>query len=153
MGIAICGMADGRILPEDRELWGMPWDTEWVNMDVLFDMHHPSLLSDSHIKRLKDVWVPLYMQESFYPDVKEYPLEEVIETVGDYFACSISYMLALAIHRDIDDIVVTGVTGSEEYSSQRPSIEYLIGLARGKGLKVNILGDTDLFSGKRYGYI
>lgn len=153
MAVAICGMADGRELPEGCELWGMPWDKDWVRMDLMFDMHHPSLLTDSHIDRLKEVWAPLYMQDEFYPNVKAYPLEDVINSVGDYFACSVSYMLALAIHQGIKEIILTGVTGSEDYSSQRPSIEYFIGLARGKGLSVEILGETDLFSGRRYGYI
>lgn len=152
MGVAICGMAE-REIPKGYELWGMPWDAEWVRMDVMFDMHHPSLLTDKHIERLKEVWVPLYMQEEFYSNARRYPLEKVIKSVGDYFACSISYMLGLAIHRGIKDIVITGVTGSEDYATQRPSIEYLIGLARGRGLNVDILGETELFSGKRYGFI
>ncbi len=152
MGVAICGMAE-REIPEGYERWGMPWDAEWVKLDILFDMHHPSLLTDEHIGRLKEVWQPLYMQEEFYPNVTVYPLEKVMESVGDYFACSISYMLGLAIHRNIRDIVLVGVTGAENYASQRASIEYLIGFARGKGLSVEILGNTELFTGKRYGYV
>lgn len=122
-------------------------------MDVMFDMHHPCLMPDAHSERLREVWVPLYMQDEFYPNAQIYPIDDVIQTVGDYFSCSVSYMIALAIYQDVKDIFITGVSGSEDYSSQRPSIEYLIGMARGKGLNVEILGDTELFSGKRYGYI
>lgn len=152
MGVAIVGMAE-REIPEGYELWGMPWDAEWTRFDVLFDMHDPALVPESHRKRLNDVFQPLYMQQVFYPNVTAYPLREVVEAVGDYFLCSIAYMLGLAIQRNINDIVLIGVSGAEDYSAQRPNIEYLIGLARGRGLKVDILGDTELFSGKRYGYL
>ena len=150
MAIAICGMGP-RELPTDRELWGMPWDPEWTKMDVMFELHHPSMLDDNHIERLQDLWQPLYMQDNFYNNATRYPIESAIEIVGDYFTCSISYMLAFAIYHKIDDIELHGVTGTEGYAEQRANIEYIIGIAKGRGYKVKVCGESELLKGERYG--
>jgi hypothetical protein len=66
---------------------------------------------------------------------------EVSETIyGDYFNSSVGFMLALAIHEGAEEIAIYGVDmrADEEYGYQRPNCEYLIGLARGKGIKVHI---------------
>ena len=153
MAIAICGMSPDREIPKGFELWGMPWDSEWTRMDVLFDMHDPALMPEKHKERLEDCFVPLYMQKVYHPNVTAYPLREVIDIVGDYFHCTIAYMIAFAIFKKVHDVVLVGVTGSEDYSSQRASIEYMIGVARGRGISVHVLGETDLFSGERYGFL
>lgn len=145
-------MAENRVIPKGYELWGMPWDAEWTRMDVLFDMHHPDDVTEKIRERDMDVWQPLYMQEGFYSNATRYPIESVIKIVGDYFSCSIAYMLGFAIYHKVETIVITGVTAAENYAEQRPCIEYLIGVLRGQGATVEIIGDTMLFTGKRYGY-
>ena len=49
-----------------------------------------------------------------------------------------AYMLALAIYEGVDKVGIWGVDlhCDSEYSYQRPNMEYLIGLARGRGMKV-----------------
>lgn len=151
MAIAICGMAEGRVLPEGRELWGMSWDPEYARMDVLYDIHHPDDVPEWVARRNMDAWQPLYMQDNYYTRATRYPIEDVIKMMGDYYSCSIAFMLAHAIVRGIDDISLVGVTGSENYAHQRPCLEYLIGFARGKGLNVEVIGETALLKGERYG--
>lgn len=152
MGIVIAGMAE-REIPEGYEVWGMPWDPEWTRFDVMFDLHHPSLLDEKHANKVKEVYQPLFMQEEFYPNAQVYPLDDVIAITGDYFSCTISYILGYAIYKDVKDIIIVGVTGDEDYSYQRPGLEYMIGVARGRGINVDIRGKTELFTGDRYGYI
>ncbi len=160
------------------ELWGLPWDNGWwANCDRLFEMHDIDLIQkpeakrhNGYIDKLKNVDVPLYMQQAYFPNVTPYPVEEVADLVGDYFNSSIAYMIALAIHEGVDEIGIWGVdmTDSEEYAYQRPNAEYLIGLARGRGIKVTIpeesyllrfnaqgipLGTMFPHYPKRYGYL
>lgn len=81
-----------------------------------------------------------------------------------YFTNSISYMIALAIHEGYKTIAVYGVdmaTGSwyehlgkanagqnAEYYFQRPSCEYYLGVAVGKGIKVEIPSSADLLKAR-----
>lgn len=152
MDVAIVGMGE-RDIPEDFELWGMPWDDEWTRFDVLFDIHHESLSTDKEIERAKDSWVPLYMQEPIYPHAIKYPIDDVIEVTGDYFSCSICYMIGLAILKELPSVDIFGVSGEEDYSHQKPAIEHMIGVARGRGMKVTVHGGSLLKQDVRYGYI
>jgi hypothetical protein len=78
----------------------------------------------------------------------EYPYKRVMECIGeDYFQSSIAYAFALAITEIVkndwnivSEIALYGVDVSPdgEWVYQRANIEYLIGLARGLGIKVTI---------------
>lgn len=69
-----------------------------------------------------------------------------------YFTNSISYMIALAIDWAYSEIHVYGVdmatsgpmTGNGEYAMQRPSCEYYLGIAMGRGIKTFIPAQADL---------
>ena len=64
-------------------------------------------------------------------------------------------MIALAIYEKYDVIELYGVDMSvdTEYSVQRPSVEYWLGIAKGKGIKTYVpTGSTLLKSFGRYGY-
>lgn len=150
--VAIVGMSDSCELAPwgdpSWQKWGLPWhDGYWPKFDRLFEMHDMRLLTGEHSKRrygyleyLQECDVPLYTQEN-------YPIDEVAETIGAYyFNSSIAYMMALAIHEGAKEISIFGVDmkGDDEYGYQRPNMEYLIGLAREKGIKVNILEDSPL---------
>jgi hypothetical protein len=96
--------------------------------------------------RLKNLaeFVPIYTTrpESWLPNSQVYPLDEVIEkTLGgiDYFQSSIAYMFALAIHQGYREITVAGVDlVSADYKSQRCNLEWMVGLAQGRGVDVLI---------------
>jgi hypothetical protein len=151
MAIAICGMGP-RKLPKDRELWGMPWDPDWTEMDVLFEIHNIEDLEPSRIERVQDVWQPLYMQDNYVTQATRYPIESIIKLSQGYEpACSISFMLGFALYNKVMDIELHGVTGREEYEMQRPNIEYFIGLGRGMGADIKVCGDSALLTGERYG--
>lgn len=138
------------------EKWGMPWDTAgWTRMDRLFEPHDIKFLRVCPLKsnpdffdRLRDCQT-LYMQSECaeVPNAIAYPSAEVSKTIGgQYLNSTVAYMLALAVHEGAEEIGLWGVDmdlGSE-YFMQRPNAEYLIGLARGRGIKVHIPDESPL---------
>lgn len=129
----------------DWEIWGLPWDEGyWLRMSRLFEMHDLRLLQSAaskrgpdYLERLQEIDVPLYMQEQYFPNVTPFPFDC---TPRRYYNSSIAYAIALAIHENAEEIAVYGVDmkGDDEYGYQKPNIEYLLGLAEGRGIKVTI---------------
>lgn len=148
--VVIVGLSQtthGDVPWEKPDIWGLPWDEGyWRRFSRLFEMHDLSLIRDvpcrpvGYEDRLRSVEVPLYMQEQYFPEATRYPFEAVAETTTDYFNSSIGYMLALAIHEQYERISIFGVDmkADDEYGYQKPNAEYLIGLARGRGIEVLI---------------
>ena len=160
MAVAIIGLSPStKDNYPDVELWGLPWDEGcWVKYDRLFEMHdlslieeHPDARPRGYLDRLKSL-DNLYMQEDYFGNIR-YPFEAVAETTGAYWNSSIAYMLALAVHEEHEDIYILGVDmkADEEYFYQRPNLEYLIGVAKGKGLRVHIPDESPVM--KFYGVI
>lgn len=129
---------------ESWELWGLPWDSfGWPFFKRSFEMHDMRLLKSEHCKRDQGYFdrlrecQGLYMQEAYpeIPNAKQYPFEAC-----EYINSSIAYAMAMAIHEGAEEIGVYGVDmkADDEYGYQKPNMEYLIGLARGKGIKVHV---------------
>lgn len=149
MKVAVVGLSDSaRFAPweeGDWQLWGLPWhEGQWRYMQRLFEMHDLRLLQSEHCKRpagymdrLKECQ-PYMQTDSEYG--RRYPFEEVAATTGAYWNSSIAYALAMAIHEGAEEIGLWGVDmkGDDEYGYQRPNVEYLLGLARGRGIKVHV---------------
>lgn len=125
---------------------------------------------EKHIDWLAEQSHPIYLQreDERVPTGVRYPLEEIeadMETRfghpsdQPYWTNHVSYMILLAMFERVDRIGVWGVDmalseGPEgEYGYQRPSCEYLLGLARGAGIEVFVPGESDLLKAiHRYGY-
>lgn len=152
------------------EIWGLndlykfKAEDDVQRWDRWFEMHEPSLKGnderhsfDQRVAEFNKWKCPVYMQAK-HPEVPtsiEYPLATMIEQYGNYFTNSISYMIALAIHEGAKEIGIYGVdmSTSEEYGSQRPSVEYYLGIAKGKGIKLDIHPACDLLKARfLYGY-
>lgn len=157
MKVAIVGLSPSTHnqapwLDPEWEIWGLPWDEGyWVHMNRHFEMHDMQLLQSEHSKRPEGYMERLkecnaYMQEEYFPGVRRYPFEEVAETTCGYWNSSIAYAMALAIHEGAEEIGIYGVDmkGDDEYGYQKPNMEYLVGLARGKGIKVHIPDESPL---------
>lgn len=149
------------------EIWGLnnlyafiPRYTRW------FEMHDPAqilgLYGQPYVDFLKGCTVPLYMQKHVpeYPASIAFPLAELGAQGyggedGQFWPSSISYMLALAISEQPAEIALYGIdlVGGDEHSLQREGCGFLIGLARGRGIKVTIPPAASLLkSSYRYGY-
>lgn len=113
------------------------------------------------IPGLGTLGIPIYMQQ-LWPEVPNaiiYPLEHIKNQFGDYFTNSISYQIALAIDEGFEEIHVFGVDMAvsspqllhDEYSHQRPSVEYFLGIAIGRGIKIFVPDTADLLK-TRYLY-
>lgn len=156
----------------DWELWTLAWDPVPVT-HRMFETHQNFRMymgnkedGDWHVSGLRMAKVPVYMLDK-QDDIEQcvrYPVEEITKLVGKatskqtpYLESSIAYMLALAIHEKVDRVGIWGVDlhCESEYAYQRPNLEYLIGLARGRGIKVFIPPQSALLShayGVPYGY-
>jgi len=148
------------------EIWGenqlyrfIPRATRW------FEMHEDPLADQvpgtDYAKWMRECPMPLYMirHNPDYPNSIEYPIEPLAAHFGEYFASSVSYMIALAIAEGMEEIGVWGVDmiHESEYGYQKPACEYLLGYAKGKGIKVHVPAESALLkpygrTGWRYGY-
>lgn len=110
---------------------------------------------DQYLLSLQALNVPIYMQQpvGIVPNAVEYPLKQVLEAFPrKYFTNTISYEIALALLNGFKEIWIYGVDmavssplrGQNEYSHQRPSCEYFIGIAEGRGVKVVLPDECDL---------
>lgn len=98
-----------------------------------------------------------------HPDIPmsvEYPMDKIKEEFGKgnnpedpYLMSTIDYMLALAIHEGVDEIRIYGINMSTEteFVHQRPSCEYWMGIAQGRGIKIVIPDHCPMLQGRLYG--
>lgn len=95
-----------------------------------------------HLKWLSNCTIPVYMQEvdERIPASRRFPREEAIKQFGYYFTSTSAFMAALAIMEGVDEIRIAGLDMAigSEYSHQKPCLEYLLGYAKGVGIKVTL---------------
>lgn len=140
------------------EIWGLN-DQPWTmpRIDVLFEIHSPDVIKqEGHWDRLKEFNRPIFMQDHYdeIPTSIRYPMEAVTQefridgTDRPFLTCSASLMLAVAIMSQPtpERIDVYGVDMAQdtEFSHQRPSCEFFLGVAYGKGIKVSVQNSSDL---------
>jgi hypothetical protein len=157
--------ADAPMMLRDWEVWGLAWDPLPV-CHRYFEMHQNwrNFLGGGeaaavHWRWLMGQTIPVYMlqKEHDIPASVAYPMDEIAADQGRtcygtaYLESSISYMMALAIHEKVDRIGIWGcdLSTGGEYAHQRPNMEYLIGLARGRGIKVYVPAQNALLSPNR----
>ena len=98
-----------------------------------------------------------------YDDIplsEEFPLEEAMKEFDtDYFMTGIAYMISYAIMKGYKQMDLWGINmrGAEEkYKNARACVEFWIGIAKGRGIKVNIYGRYSdclkAFDRRLYGY-
>ncbi len=155
MRVAIVGLSQSKTshlaqLSGDWQLWGLAWDPERHHMDRTFEMHEavPEYLSYYRSDYLEDLALQadLWSADGIAGSTV-YPFDEVAQTIGQAYWCSsMAYMLALAIHEGASEIALCGIDMSDEgaYAFQRPNMEYLIGVARGRGIKVSVPANSPL---------
>jgi hypothetical protein len=133
-------------LPDTVEIWGLnDCYTFLKRWDRWFEIHNREVWEADgaeHVEFLQTCKVPVYMLTE-YPDIPNsvaYPYEEVKERLSGYLASTVDYMLALAIAEGVDAIHVIGVNMATEteFTHQRPSCEYWLGMAQGAGIKVHL---------------
>lgn len=166
-----CGLTIGSVPPHDPEAerWGLNalmyrrFGGQFDDWTRWFDLH-----GTAHIQQHRPEAYAWYAQQSkpiyrwahdpAIPASVPYPKDTVQTYFGGEtdFACSLSWMLALAIVDGFDaiDLFWFPLDGNEVgYQQQIPSVAYWIGQARGRGIRVTIHGDSSLKpSGLLYGW-
>lgn len=144
------------------EIWGLAWDPLPI-CHRYFEMHQNwrnflggGDAAEAHWRWLMGLTVPVYMLQAEHdiPPSVAYPMQEVADKIGKtcygtaYLESSIAYMMALAILEKADRIGIWGcdLATQGEYAYQRPNMEYLIGLARGRGIPVYVPPQNTLLS-------
>lgn len=118
------------------------WD-RWFEMHATDDLPgvYPETWSN-HKTWLEKFPGPIYMHEKMegFPQSVKFPRDELREKFDDYYTSTVAFMLALAIHEEFEEIHVYGVdmVGDDEYGFQKCNTEFLLGFARGRGIKIYI---------------
>lgn len=153
------------------EIWGLNELYQFIpRWDRWFEIHDRKLYENDrnrtseHIAKLRAMTCPVYMHQHWddIPNSVPYPLQQVCEafpnpcpTAMPYLTNSITYEILLAVLEGFQEIHCYGVdmSHSTEYGSQRPSCEWAIGIAQGRGIKVYLPAESDLLKTNfLYGY-
>lgn len=161
MKVIIIGKGIGwELAPQDGNTWGVNNLCLRRPVELAFNMHdlhkhkdHP--LFNKTIDYVNEHKIPIVTQVKYdhIPTSIAFPIKEMPFV---YFTNSMDYMVAYAIYKKATEIDIYGVymALNSEYVVQRPSFEYWIGYARGRGIKVNLCGPTNICSHPKgvYGY-
>jgi hypothetical protein len=171
--VAICGTAPTvRHAPfnnDEFDIWGVAHCTflmDVTRMDVIFEIHKKEIYDKDNAPFHRFPNALLYLPEldAKFPNAKKFPLKEILDkykvnegfdNARSYMSSSIPYMICMAIEAGYEEIHMYGIhlLMEEEYFFQRPCVEYYLGLAQGKGIKVFIADGADILSfGYLYGY-
>lgn len=90
----------------------------------------------------------MYLREANekVPNSEVFPWERLVELYGGYFNNTVSWMICYALHCGATHISIYGVdmAADTEYDKQRPSCEFWLGVAIGRGVKVHVPTESDL---------
>jgi hypothetical protein len=168
--IAILGMGEGWDRGEKKdydEIWAVsPLVCRRDDIDLVFQMHNLdwSAADNAYLELKGDrenfwdsIWIinekkiriMLQEEHEFFPDGEVFPLDEMPAL---YFTSTFAYMVAYAIYKGVEEIDIYGVplVLEGEYREQRSCLEFWIGFAAGRGIKVNLYGTTILLSSIPY---
>lgn len=144
-------------------------------ISAVFQMHMPQIWrSDNgghypgYYKWLQEHHsFPVYMQDAYedVPSSKKYPLDQIAryylpnllrgtKPISDFFTSTAAFAIALAVFLHYTEIHLCGVemASGTEYVRQRDCVSFWLGIAIGRGIKVVLLEESDLFRSKIYGY-
>ena len=162
VGFAPSTMADVRFHFDDPdcEIWAInqlyvafpeivPHVTRWFQIHARSSYDKTVTRDHSHHKWMTEqTTFPIYMQKK-EPDIPcsiEFPKDMIMKEFGNYFTNSISWEIALAVHEGFEDIYMYGVdmATDSEYAYERPSVEYFIGIAKGRGIRFHVPDASDI---------
>lgn len=175
--LAIIGFAEGHINEapfgqDEWEMWGInrlhilesakdkTFD-RWFNLHDLEKFHGKD---QEHLEFLMQFDGPVYLRAQDIgkfpiPNAVPFPADELVKRFSGYFNNTISWLLAYAITLEPAELGLFGVDMAQdqilqaEYSEQRPSCEYFLGLASGMGITIHLPKGSDLLKSTHlYGF-
>ncbi len=168
--IAILGTAQSSIAlapynDPSWEIWNIGANQiHGQRFDRWFELHTKDVLLsakawDERLPFLKEAGDKLFIGHPCVseelPNARMYPLKDITDTFGNYFTSTVAWMIALAIYEGVDQIGLWGVDmiGDLEYSYQRSGCEYMLGIAKGRGIKIVLPSQCPLLRAERmYGF-
>lgn len=150
------------------EIWGLNngyrnpayYDAERrMRVDLWFDLHEMHAQPDDDMRWLMSCPMPVYIPEldSRIPNGVRFPVErceQLINLPGPFWACSFSYMIALAIVEGFSEIALLGLEwySPREWLFERPNVSFWAGFAAGRGVTLHLPTDTEfVWHPHRYG--
>lgn len=157
-----CGRSRDKAPYDDKEFefWGLN-EIPQSRAERWFELHPMEVQSGREMEWLQKCKKPVYLIEcnDLVPQGVRYPIEKVLTVSGakDYFTSTFAYQVALAIYEGFEEIGLWGVpffAGSpREQTVERMCVEWWLGLATGKGIKVTtVSADKLIYHPHRYGY-
>lgn len=157
--VALVGTSESSVkladsLDESWQVWGCNASYQMISgADLHFEMHDIPYLENLGITaeykefmkfKGKDLVLNNHYEE--FPEATIYPINEVLKFFNHekepYFNNTIAYMVALALAQnpDLTDIGLFGIdmAATTEYAHQRPCLEYYLGWASAKGIRLTI---------------
>ena len=158
MKVALVGSANGwKDAPYDDMSWEI-WSLNNIHNKIRtlpngrwtrwFDIHETAIDRPGNVEALKKLGCPVYVRNE-RPDIPNsivYPLEEMKREFfcnvnrKQFFTSSFPYMIALAIHEGCKELSLYGIAlaTNTEYAEQLPCVNFWLGIALGKGIKVTV---------------
>lgn len=150
------------------EIWGLAW-VSYPRADLLFDIHSPAFKAnppyDTHFNSHKSLayfervnrdGLPVLCDPQAigggplkFHNGRAFPLDDVLADLPRrYLDCTITYMIAYAVLNRYERIGLWGChfAAREEFRIQLPSVTWMLGLAEGRGIKVDICPGAPLLT-------
>jgi len=159
-------------LPETVPIWTLNdgFLKPFPRYDAIFDPHYLEhikhrayVMGEVNTQRIdwlqENTKIPVYMLEA-YPEIpmsKRYPIEDVVDMLGDKndLTSTFALMMAFAILNEYERIYVYGFNCAVdyEYKHQLPGAKAMVYFARGRGIEVIGPPESNIFKPtKVYGY-
>lgn len=134
--------------PMEGETWGVNDLILRRPVKLTFDIHPISNVLKEYPEEIEEInrlGIPVItsMKHKLLPTAIVFPIDEM---PSRYFNNSIAYMIAYAIYKGATEIEMYGVALllGDEHAYQRPCVEFWIGYAVAKGIKVTIHEPTTI---------
>lgn len=160
VGTAPSSRTDAPYKDESWQIWSLGSNQTWIpRFNRWFELHtfdalaQADALQKERVDFFRKIGKDLYIghENPILPNATMYPKDEVVGLLGRYFTSSIAWMIGLAILEGADEIGLWGVDmiGECEYAYQRACCEYLLGIARGKGITITVTPKSPLLRAER----
>lgn len=126
--------------------WRYPRISRWFELHHLTDLKQQLAVRKArrrtfkgYMRFMRRLRCPVYMAKKHpkIPQSVTFPVKRLVKEFGRCFTSTASYMVALAISEGYDVIGLWGIDPtSKSYSYQRPTLKYLLAIAKRRGIKI-----------------
>ena len=138
------------------EIWGLnsrfkdiPRFDRWFDLHALDTLFHEKT---EYIQFLQSNASKVWLKENYF-GIKGnvFPKEKLMQRFGDFFTCTMAWLIAFAIAEGVTDLALFGIDCSHptEYIHQRASVLYFLGIAAGRGINIHLPKECELFNKER----